>query len=277
MSTSGGSSGGGGVSSVKATDTSIVVAGTTADPTIATGTLDVIAADHPPAADVAMNSHKITGLADGAAAGEAATYGQLPASVVNQFNTRTGDVTLTLADLEALYAAVGDLLAGTGSGTAELLPVGNDGDVLTADSTQTAGIKWAAAAAAGLTVHEVQATADTSLSANILTTVLTSPSLAVGTWLIFCTAIAIFTSSGDEFVLGVADGTATATYPGQVSAQHTSTAVTDRSTVVVVAVAVVTTAGTVIMQAQDTNGCTVGYIDGHLSETVTAMTCVKIA
>ncbi len=69
------------VTSVAATDTSIVVAGTGAAPTIATGTLDVIAADHPPAADWSNNSHKITGLANGSAASDAAAFGQIPATL----------------------------------------------------------------------------------------------------------------------------------------------------------------------------------------------------
>jgi len=64
------------VHTVAATDTSIVVGGTATAPTIATGTLDVIAADHPPAADWSNNSHKITSLANGSGAQDAAAYGQ---------------------------------------------------------------------------------------------------------------------------------------------------------------------------------------------------------
>jgi hypothetical protein len=79
----GGGGGGGTVTSVTATDTSIVVGGTGAAPTIATATLDVIAADHPPAADWSNNSHKITGLANGSASTDAAAYGQiLPAPTI---------------------------------------------------------------------------------------------------------------------------------------------------------------------------------------------------
>lgn len=66
------------VQSVAATDTSIVVAGTATAPTIATGTLDVIAADHPPAADWSNNNHKITSLANGSGAQDAAAFGQVP-------------------------------------------------------------------------------------------------------------------------------------------------------------------------------------------------------
>jgi hypothetical protein len=79
---SGGAGGGSGtVTSVTATDTSIVVAGTAAAPTIATGTLDAVAAAHPAAANWSNNSKKITGLANGTAATDAAALGQLPPSI----------------------------------------------------------------------------------------------------------------------------------------------------------------------------------------------------
>lgn len=76
------SQGGGGagtVTSVTAADTSIVVAGTAAAPTIATATLDVIAADHPPVAAVGMNAQKITSQAPGTASTDGASFGQLTA------------------------------------------------------------------------------------------------------------------------------------------------------------------------------------------------------
>lgn len=79
---SGGGGGGGTVTGVTAADTSIVIGGTAAAPTVATGTLDVIATDHAPAAAVALNSQKITGLANGTAATDAAAFGQLPSADV---------------------------------------------------------------------------------------------------------------------------------------------------------------------------------------------------
>jgi len=72
--------GGGMVDSVTAGDDSIVIGGTASDPTIETGTLDEIAALHPPVAAVAMNGEKITGLANGTAATDAAAFGQIPTS-----------------------------------------------------------------------------------------------------------------------------------------------------------------------------------------------------
>jgi hypothetical protein len=47
---------------------------------------------------------------------------------------------------DAIYNAKGDLPVGTGADTAARLGVGTNGHVLTADSGETTGIKWAAAA-----------------------------------------------------------------------------------------------------------------------------------
>ena len=73
--------------------------------------------------DVALNSHKITGLTEGAAAGEAATYSATPAGIVT---------------------TKGDVIAASGSHAVGRLGVGSDGQVLTADSAQALGVKWAA-------------------------------------------------------------------------------------------------------------------------------------
>jgi hypothetical protein len=70
------------VGTVAAADTSIVIAGTATAPTVKTGTLDVIATQHPPAAAVGMNSQKIT---NGAAATLATDYPVL-SQIPNGFN-----------------------------------------------------------------------------------------------------------------------------------------------------------------------------------------------
>lgn len=61
-----------------AADTSAVVGGTATAPTVRTGTLDVVAAQHPAAADWSNNSHKITSVANGSGAQDVAAFGQVP-------------------------------------------------------------------------------------------------------------------------------------------------------------------------------------------------------
>jgi hypothetical protein len=60
----------------------------------------------------------------------------------------TGAVGTTVAT-DTLWDTKGDLAAATGPDAAVKVPVGANGQVLTADSTQTTGIKWAAAGGGG--------------------------------------------------------------------------------------------------------------------------------
>jgi hypothetical protein len=91
--------GGGGVTGLTAADTSIVVGGTAVAPTVRTNTLDVIAADHPPAADWSNNSHKITAVTDPTAAQDAATKNYVDthvgAGTVSSVASAGGTITVT--------------------------------------------------------------------------------------------------------------------------------------------------------------------------------------
>lgn len=86
--------GGGGVSSVSSTNTAISVATPTTTPALTLGTLDVIAADGPPAANWSNNSKKITSLANGTVSTDAAAFGQIPTSLPPN-GSASGDLTGT--------------------------------------------------------------------------------------------------------------------------------------------------------------------------------------
>jgi hypothetical protein len=77
-STGGGGGGSGTVTDVTSTTTAISVANGTTTPALTVATLDVVAADGPPAADWSNNSHKITSLANGSSAQDAVAFGQIP-------------------------------------------------------------------------------------------------------------------------------------------------------------------------------------------------------
>lgn len=80
----------------------------------------------------------------------------------------SGTVTITNSMATAIDAK-GDLVVGTGADTFSRLAVGTNNYVLTADSTQATGLKWAAAAAGGGKVLQV-VSATTTTSANITST-----------------------------------------------------------------------------------------------------------
>lgn len=78
----------------------------------------------------------------------------------------TGVATADAAVPEAIVTAKADLLVGASSGVVDNLPVGTNNQVLTADSTQTLGVKWATPASGTVT----SVTAGTGLTGGTITT-----------------------------------------------------------------------------------------------------------
>ena len=65
----------------------------------------------------------------------------------------TGVATADAAIPNALVTAKGDIIAASASAVPDNLAIGTNGQVLTADSTQTLGVKWATPATADLTIN----------------------------------------------------------------------------------------------------------------------------
>lgn len=136
-----GSGGGGVVNSVTAGDASITVGGTAANPTVEAGTLDQIATLHPPAAAVALNGQKITGLANGSGAQDAAAYGQIPTSAGSIGGLLATNNLSDLASKSTAFASIapltteGDLLYENATPAPARLQIGAAGTSLQSNGT----------------------------------------------------------------------------------------------------------------------------------------------
>lgn len=119
----------------------------------------------------------------------------------------TGGVTSGTADLKLNTTAKGGLLIGTGSGTVSELAVGTNNYVLTADSTQTTGVKWAAAAGGGKVLQVVQGTYSTIINSSSTTytdtglSVSITPSATTSKVLVLCSVP--YVRSGDNATTAV--------------------------------------------------------------------------
>lgn len=87
----------------------------------------------------------------------------------------TNDIQIKVSD----YTAKGIILVGTGSATYSGLPVGTDGFVLTADSAQASGVKWAAVTGTG-TVTSVSVVSANGFAGSVANST-TTPAITVTT------------------------------------------------------------------------------------------------
>ncbi len=193
----------------------------------------------------------------------------VPSAIVNSFNGRTGAVALEAADVEGLFTAAGQLLVGTGSGAGELLAQGANNTFLGVSG----GALGYYGASATLTYDSATITANVTLLAATLTTVITTPSLAIGTWLLTFTGLFDSLTAGATLTAEVAAGTATATFSGPSNEViDLAVASTDYVTTYT-CIATITAAGTIVFEASCSSAGT-ALANGGVS---TGYTAVMIA
>jgi hypothetical protein len=110
---------------------------------------------------VANDQGDITGITAGTGLTGGGTTGAVTLAIDSTVTTLTGTQTLTNKTLTSPVLttpsisnidAKGDLLAGTADNTIGRVAVGANGSVLTADSAEATGMKWAASSAGGMTL-----------------------------------------------------------------------------------------------------------------------------
>jgi hypothetical protein len=198
------------------------------------------------------------------------------AAAVTSWNGRTGAVVLTAADVEALFTAAGQVFFGTGSGTGSLsdilaaletkfsaagqLIVGTGsgtGTLLAGGTTgQTLNGVTGAAPAWGtppVALTTASGNGGPTGSTGGTQTLLTTPSLATGTWLINWTAQWNSVAAGNQPGITVVAGTATATFTGQPGNNAVAQGTNTPTLLAVACLATVTVTGTLLLQGVGTN------------------------
>lgn len=89
-----------------------------------------------------------------------------PASGVTCFIVALGAMGSLISNVD--WTAKGQILAATGTGSAARVALGSNGYVLTADSSQAAGVKWAVATPVGSVFYMAASSADTSTGGEIV-------------------------------------------------------------------------------------------------------------
>jgi hypothetical protein len=122
----------------------------------------------------------------------------------------SGDVTVTNSMATAIDAK-GDLIGGTGSDTFARLAVGTNGQVLTADSVETTGLKWTTIASGGMTSIASGSLSGSALNLTSIAGTYKNLQLVLRDYNSSSNANLTFTANGGGFYTYTSNATATST------------------------------------------------------------------
>jgi hypothetical protein len=147
--------------------------------TLAAGNVDIFTV----ALDVDTQNEEIVYVTNVSSDTLTIVRGQAGTSAISHTGGATVKHVLTSADLtfytagvatadaaipESVVTAKADLLVASASGVVDNLAVGTNGQVLTADSTETLGVKWSTAAAGDVTLNGVQTLTNKTLTSPVI-------------------------------------------------------------------------------------------------------------
>lgn len=159
-------------------------------------------------------------------------------------------------------ASLAQRWAGMITATGATAPTSDDLDTLMSDFAS--GLSAALSSQGANTLSKALTTPAVTISDSAMTTVLTSASVPVGTYLALATVNALLASTSTYVETQIIEGTATATVVGGNARYAPSAARADNAQITSIGIVTVTVAGTILLQAQAGTAAATAEYEGSI-------------